>query len=234
MSTPASAPPRHRLRAARVGLGLEIVAGLAILVVLVLVGGVLIGSRVESGTAMGPALPAGTSVWVKAGTPGRGAVVLIEPDAQWSGAVADHPSVLDQGLRALRLQRPPQGSRMLTRVIGVPGDEVQCCSLAGKVTVNGTQVPVPVPQGAGRFRVIVPEGHYFVATDSPSTASTLCYLGSLRVRALVSSDRIRGVAVRVGTAQAGRVPGAEPYQAVPAPGQAPAEPIIEVAKDPRC
>ncbi|MGO4534775.1 signal peptidase I [Leifsonia sp. 2MCAF36] len=62
---------------------------------------------------------------------------------------------------------------LVKRVIGIPGDHVSCCSTAGRVTVNGTEldeqfavIPVGSPSTATPFDVTVPAGDLWVLGDN--------------------------------------------------------------------
>lgn len=206
------------------------------LVTLVVVGllGAMLGRPARAGTSMEPLIDADARVWLAAPTAlERGAVVVIMPDTRWHDVVADRPSRVTRTLRWLRLSQPPAGSRLMVRIIGVPGDEVRCCDSTGSARVNGHPVPARLP--ATRFRVVVPEGRYFVAGDAPGTAHSACYLSSLGVEALVATDRIVAQVDRVGWPwnPTDLAPSKEPYAGIPGRPANP-DPIIEAGKDPSC
>ncbi len=105
----------------------------------------------------------------------RGDVVVFADTQGWLPSAAAAPSGpvawLARGLTAVGL-RPQDGQQYLVkRVIGVGGDEVSCCSVAGKVEVNGTEITEPylkpgsVPSQT-EFDVIVPAGHLWVMGDN--------------------------------------------------------------------
>ena len=78
---------------------------------------------------------------------------------------------------------PPDGSDFVKRVIGLPGDRVQCCDLQGRLLVNGTPVDEPyvlpgdVPSEQA-FSVLVPEGKLWVMGDHRSqSADSRAHLG---------------------------------------------------------
>ena len=158
---------------------------------------------------------------------------MIRPDSRWHAVVVDEPGPLTRALRWLRVARPPRDSRMLVRIVGVPGDEVRCCGSDGKALVNGHSVPMMVPDS--QFRVVVPEGRYFVAGDAPSTAHSACYLSALGVEALVPTSRIEAQVARVGWpwSSIDISASAAPYVGIPGRPASP-QPIIEAGKDPSC
>lgn len=213
---------------------LEVAA--AVLVTLVAVGllGAFVGRPARAGTSMEPVIPADARVWLGAPTAlDRGAIVVILPDTRWHDVVPDQPGAITRTLRWLRLAQPPTGSRLMVRIIGVPGDEVRCCGADGLALVNGLAVPARLPEA--RFRVVVPEGRYFVASDAPGTAHSACYLSSLGVEALVATDRIVAQVDRVGWPwkPTDLAPSKAPYAGIPGRLAGP-DPIIEAGKDPSC
>lgn len=72
------------------------------------------------------------------------------------------------------LASPDSNDHLIKRVIGLPGDTVQCCSADGKIVVNGVPITEPyitIPVGETRasaidFNVTVPEGSIFVMGDN--------------------------------------------------------------------
>ncbi|MDH6208151.1 signal peptidase I [Aurantimicrobium minutum] len=72
------------------------------------------------------------------------------------------------------LASPDSNDHLIKRVIGLPGDTVQCCSADGKIMVNGVAITEPyitIPAGETRasaidFNVTVPEGSLFVMGDN--------------------------------------------------------------------
>lgn len=89
----------------------------------------------------------------------RGDVVVFEDPGGW----------LDGSQEA----RSADGRDYLVkRVVGIPGDHVSCCSAAGRLTVNGTEVYEPyavVPEGQPAslpFDVTVPAGELWVLGDN--------------------------------------------------------------------
>lgn len=210
--------------------------GAVVVVTLLAVGllGSVLGRPARAGRTMEPLIGEGARVWlVQPTVPQRGDIVVIVPDTRWNGVVADDPSTLTRGLRWLRLDHPPADSRMMVRVIAVPGDEVRCCDSGGSLLVNGHPVPAWVP--GVQFRVRVPEGRYFVASESPSAASSACYLSSLGIEAMVTAEQIESRVARVGWpwAAVDISTSRQAWAAIPR-RPATADPIIEAGKDPSC
>lgn len=231
MDAPAKQAKRAEPRARGV---LEVAAALLLTVVLVGVLGAFLGRPARAGTAMEPLIAENARVWLDDPTTiERGDIVVIIPDARWSNVTDDEPGSLSRGLRWLRLAQPPAGSRLMVRIIGVPGDEVRCCGTDGLGLVNGHTVPALLP--GNNFRVVVPQGRYFVGSDALSTAHSACYVSSLGVEALVAPEQIVAQVDRVGWLwkRVDLAPSKAPYRGIPGRPASPV-PIIEAGKDPSC
>lgn len=89
----------------------------------------------------------------------RGDVVVFEDPGGWIAGSRDKPSADGK-------------EYIVKRVVGTPGDHVSCCSAAGRLTVNGTEVYEPyavVPEGqpaSHPFDVTVPAGALWVLGDN--------------------------------------------------------------------
>lgn len=208
-----------------------------LLVTLLVVGTVttLTGRPVKAGPGI-VGVPAGTTMRVK-GTDGlqRGDLVVVTPDSQWRGVTADRPGGPTRLLRWMRLAHRPASSQVVTRIVGMPGDEVRCCGSSGHLLVNSAEVPTVASQGHA-FRVIIPADTYFVATDQPSAASSACYLATLADQALVTRQQVVGRVAAAGPpwARLDLAAAKGPYTGI-SPGQAPPpRAVIEAAKDPAC
>lgn len=109
----------------------------------------------------------------------HGDIVVFKDPGGWLPA---KPPVEISGLQAgtewvlslFGLASPDSNDHLIKRVIGLPGDTVQCCSADGKIMVNGVPITEPyitIPAGETRasaidFNVTVPEGSIFVMGDS--------------------------------------------------------------------
>ncbi|MFZ9309226.1 MAG: signal peptidase I [Candidatus Nanopelagicales bacterium] len=67
------------------------------------------------------------------------------------------------------------GSDLVKRVIGVPGDRIQCCSDSGRITVNGIEINekefVNGDTNQVVFDITVPDGRLFVMGDNRGSSS---------------------------------------------------------------
>lgn len=101
----------------------------------------------------------------------RGDVVVFEDTKGWLGEpapVASNP--VRDVLEFIGLMPNSSEQHLVKRLIGLPGDRVQCCTAEGTLTVNGTAVHEPYlhPGSAPSdipFDVTVPQGHIWVMGD---------------------------------------------------------------------
>ena len=92
----------------------------------------------------------GDRVIVSKLTPGpleieRGDVVVFEDPGDWLGEVqqANHGAVLNavrDGLTFVGLLPDTSEGHLIKRVVGLPGDRVQCCDTEGRMMINGKAV----------------------------------------------------------------------------------------------
>lgn len=109
----------------------------------------------------------------------HGDIVVFKDPGGWLPA---RPPVEVTGIQAgtewvlslFGLASPDSNDHLIKRVIGLPGDTVQCCSADGKIMVNGVPITEPyitIPAGETRasaidFNVTVPESSLFVMGDN--------------------------------------------------------------------
>ena len=109
----------------------------------------------------------------------HGDIVVFKDPGGWLPA---RPPVEVTGIQAgtewvlslFGLASPDSNDHLIKRVIGLPGDTVQCCSADGKIIVNGVPISEPyitIPAGETRasvidFNVTVPENSLFVMGDN--------------------------------------------------------------------
>ncbi|MGD6978520.1 MULTISPECIES: signal peptidase I [Citricoccus] len=101
----------------------------------------------------------------------RGDVIVFQDTQGWLGEPAPEPAnPVREGLEFIGLMPDSSEQHLVKRIIGMPGDRVECCSDTGLLTVNGEPVEEPYlhPGSAPSdipFDVTVPEGHVWVMGD---------------------------------------------------------------------
>jgi signal peptidase I len=106
----------------------------------------------------------------------RGDVVVFDDPGGWlapdEGREATNP--LQRGLSLVGLY--PTGGHLVKRVIGISGDQVECCDSGGRLSVNGepideTYLRTGVKPSLTPFDVTVPAGGLWVMGDNRSDSS---------------------------------------------------------------
>lgn len=113
------------------------------------------------------------------GTPERGDVVVFADPGGWLDPMdsAGPSNPLAEVLSKIGLY--PTGGHLVKRVIGIPGDIIDCCDRSGRISVNGhaldegsyvknyNKIPCAGPMRGCRWRAgPVPPGHIFVMGDN--------------------------------------------------------------------
>lgn len=156
-SGPAGGPRREeehhrpRLSAWQEGIVLVVLAVLVAIVVKALfVQAFYIPSEsMEPGLQGGPSVATDDRVLVEkpsywlSGTPQRGDVVVFSDPGSWLGVdeSAGPNNLFGKALAVIGLY--PEGGHLVKRVIGVPGDVIECCDKQGRLIVNGVPIDEP-------------------------------------------------------------------------------------------
>jgi signal peptidase I len=159
-------------------------------VLLVVVRLVLVQSFVIPTTSMQPTLQAGDRVLVsrldyRFGDVHRGDVIVFDGGGVFDPAQPVSSTMLFRAGQAVAaaLGAPVGEHDYAKRVIGLPGDRVVCCDVAGRLTVNGTPLsepylPVGTEPSTVRFDVVVPPGRLWVMGDNrENSADSRAHLG---------------------------------------------------------
>jgi signal peptidase I len=114
--------------------------------------------------------------------PQRGDVVVFDGVDSFVPASAEAPSEGPVVELVKELGRtvgvvPPPDTVFVKRVVGIGGDQVKCCDLKGRISINGQAIdessylhPGDAPSNT-RFNVVVPEGELWMMGDHRSDSA---------------------------------------------------------------
>lgn len=179
----------------------------------------------------------------------RGQIVVFSDPGNWLGP-APEQGPTRRVLQFLGVVPDTSTNHLIKRVIGMPGDTVECCDAQGRIMVNGVPLDETsylyqdngqqVAPSTVEFKVVVPAGRVFVMGDHRNDSQdSRCHLADPGIDgqvqgmgAFVPLDYIVGPATAIlmplPRAQRLRIP--ETFAAIPAPTESPpSEPVIEPA-----
>lgn len=136
------------------------------------------------------------------GTLERGDVVVFVDPGGWLPPSASEPSLLVRSLTFVGLLPANSGEHLIKRVIGLPGDTVECCDDEGRLSVNGEPLDEPylfegdVPSTID-FSVEVPDGRLWVQGDHRAVSEDSRYQIGQPGGGMVPLDNVVGRAVLV-------------------------------------
>lgn len=143
----------------------------------------------------------------------RGDIVVFEDPGGWLDpdvVPAEQTGItatINQGLTWVGLLPEDKGNHLIKRVIGLPGDRVECCDDDGRLIVNGTSIDEPYVNFGDEpseimFDITVPPGKIWVMGDHRSDSRDSRYQpedgrGGLSESGTVPTDRVVGRAFAV-------------------------------------
>lgn len=110
----------------------------------------------------------------------RGDVVVFKDPGSWLPPLMPDPNpvrrVAVDALTFIGVLPYDAGEHLIKRVVGLPGDTVECCSADGRLRVNGVAVEEPyldpgIAPSDFDFEVEVPAGHIWVMGDNRSNSA---------------------------------------------------------------
>lgn len=133
----------------------------------------------------------------------RGDVVVFTDSQQWLPEGLDRRVGFGRALEFIGVLPSTSSNHLIKRVIGLPGDTVECCDASGRLSVNGhpldessylfTDNGVQVQPAAVEFKVVVPAERIFVMGDHRNASSdSRCHLADI-----LNDGRPRGAAAFV-------------------------------------
>jgi signal peptidase I len=146
----------------------------------------------------------------------RGEVVVFANPGGWlSGPAAPERGAVGRALEFVGVLPDPSTEHLVKRLVGLPGDRVECCDADGRLRVNGHPLDETsyLDTGAAgvqalpstlRFDVVVPQKRIFVLGDNREhSRDSRCHLNDIRAglvrggNAFVPEDLVVGRAVAV-------------------------------------
>jgi signal peptidase I len=192
----------------------------------VLVGALLVASLLRAFVGQMFLIPSGSMeqtlrindrvVVEKLGPLQRGEVVVfVNPGGWLSGPATPERGALGRALQFVGVLPDPSTEHLVKRVVGLPGDRVECCDADGRLRINGQPLDETsyLDTGFGgvqalpstlRFDVVVPKARIFVLGDNREhSRDSRCHLNDVGAglvkggNAFVPEDLVVGRAVAV-------------------------------------
>lgn len=137
----------------------------------------------------------------------RGDVVVFRDPGGWLGAIPTQPKeplqeFSDFVLGTFGITAPDSAEHLVKRVIGLPGDVVQCCDPEGRLLINGVPVDETYVRAGStpsdlEFKVTVPAGSYWVMGDNRSNSTDSRFHQDLPSKGFVAESFLVGRAVLI-------------------------------------
>ncbi|NYD66560.1 signal peptidase I [Agromyces atrinae] len=135
----------------------------------------------------------------------RGDVIVFRDPGGWLLPTADPQlppiqAAAEWFLALVGLAAPDSNDHLIKRLIGLPGDHVECCNAVGQMSVNGVPLDEPyvaLPPGDTRvsrddFDVVIPEGSLWVMGDNRYNSKDSRYNRETPLEGFVPIDNVVG------------------------------------------
>lgn len=132
----------------------------------------------------------------------RGDVVVFKDPGGWLSEQEPYEldpisAISEWVLSTFGLAAPDSSEHLVKRVIGIGGDHVACCSVDGKLTINGVAIDEPYVATGDKpseteFDVTVPQGSIWVMGDNRDGSADSRYHSDLPSKGFVAKDFIVG------------------------------------------
>lgn len=209
---PADPGPEERAHGARAStrrlpLWMDtLVTMLVALLIAVLVKTFLVQPFYIPSASMNPTLLNDDKILVSKLTPGvfdlhRGDVIVFEDPADWiPGDATENPTPRVRVMMVLSmvgLAPDPSQDHLVKRLIGLPGDHVECAAKDGPLTVNGVELDEPYINHETSpcqvaFDITVPEGKVWVMGDNRHASADSAFHESQGEEPFVDVDDVTG------------------------------------------
>lgn len=141
------------------------------------------------------------------GEPERGEVIVFhDPDGWLANEPVTEPNSVQRFLSFIGLMPSSEEKDLIKRVVGVPGDTVECNG-TGPLKVNGKALDEPYvfpgntpcspDEGGGTFKVTVPDGKFWVMGDHRQSSLDSRYHQNDKNAGMVPADEVVGRAIVV-------------------------------------